>query len=313
MNRLDFIRNGAAFGMLAAAGCATDRAEPCRGCAEIAAKKGRGKCPFRLGAAGYTFVEFTLDKTLAMLRTMDVDELCAKDFHYPMTATPAQLKELVKKTSDFGVHLYGAGPISTKTEDEAKRAFEYCAVLGVPTLVGVPAEVFDASLGWKGIRSSRKMCEVCARLADEYKINFAIHNHGANPKTGNPNLYPTVEDTAKIISGLSPRIGFCVDIAYTYADGFDPSDILRRHAERVFDVHLRNVAVADNGSSGAAADHGLIDYVKIFRTLREIGYTGVCGLELANAYGKPSEINPGADPSWVPRSIGYFRGIIDAI
>ena len=311
MNRLDFIRGGAVLGALAAAGCATDKAASCCGCAAPA--KGRGKCPFRLGVAGYTFNKFSLDETLAMLKTFNVGELCAKDFHYPMKATPAELKELVKKSTDFGVHLYGAGPITTKTEDDAKRAFDYCAALGVPTIVGEPAEVFDESLGWKGVRSSRKMCEVCAKLADEYKINFAIHNHGANPKTGNPNLYPTVEATAKIVSDLSPRIGFCVDIAYTHADGFDPSEILRRHAARVFDVHLRNVAVGDNGSSGAAADHGLIDYVRILRTLKEIGYTGVCGLELANAYLKPNDMNPGADPSWIPRSLGYFRGVMDAI
>jgi len=311
MNRLEFIKGGAVLGAIAAAGCATDKAASCCGCAAPA--KGRGKCPFRLGVAGYTFHKFSLDDTLAMLRKWDVGELCAKDFHYPMKASPAELKALVKKTSDFGVHLYGAGPISMNSEDDAKRAFAYCAELGVPTVVGVPGETFDPSLGWKGVRSSRRMCEVCAKLADEYKMNFAIHNHGANPKTGNPNLYPTVEATAKLISDLSPRIGFCVDIAYTYADGFDPSDILRRHAARVFDIHLRNVAVANNGSSGAAADHGLIDYVRILRTLKEFGYSGVCGLELANAYGASNEANPGADPSWIPRSIGYFRGLMDAI
>ena len=307
MNRREFLKCGAACGAMAAAGCATGGAKR----ATAAAGKSGG-CPFRLGVAGYTLVKFSLDESLKMLKTWDVGELCAKDFHYPLKASAAELKDLVKKTADFGVHLYGAGPITTRTEDDARRAFDYCAALGVPTLVGVPAEVFDASKGWAGNRSSRKMCEVCARLADEYKINFAIHNHGANPKTGNPNLYPTVEATAELIADLSPRIGFCVDIAYTHADGFDPSAILRKHAARVFDVHLRNVAVGDNGSSGAAADKGLIDYVRIFRTLREIGYSGVCGLELANAYLKPSDINPGADPSWVPRSIGYFRGIMDA-
>ena len=88
---------------------------------------------------------------------------------------------------------------------------------------------------------------------------------------------------------------------------------LRRNAARVFDVHLRNVAVAGNGSSGAAADAGLIDYVRVFRALKDIGFSRVCGLELANAYCKPSDINPGADPSWVPRSIGYFRGLADAV
>ena len=306
MNRRDFLKCGAAAGALAAAGCATTGATG-------AASSGKGRCPFRIGVAGYTLVKFKLDEALKMLKTWDVGEFCAKDFHYPMTASVEELKALVRKSSEYGVHLYGAGPITTKTEDDAKRAFDYCAALGVPTVVGVPAEVFDASKGWAGIRSSRKMCEVCSRLADEYKMNFAIHNHGANPKTGNPNLYPTVEATAKIIADLSPRIGFCVDIAYTHADGYDPSEILRRHAARVFDIHLRNVAIGDNGSSGAAADRGLIDYVKIFRTLKEIGYSGVCGLELANAYGKANDANPGADPSWVPRSLGYFRGLVDAI
>ena len=60
--------------------------------------------------------------------------------------------------------------------------------------------------------------------------------------------------------------------------------ILRRFADRVFDVHLRNTAIADNGSSGAPADAGTIDYLKVLRALKEIEYAGACGLELRNAY-----------------------------
>lgn len=307
-SRREFLLAGAGLAAVAAGGCASAKC----GCGSAPAV-GKGACPFRLGVAGYTLYKYKkLEEALALLQTWGVTEFCAKDFHYPMTASKAELKRLVKLSADYGVHLYGAGPITTKTEDDAKRAFDYCAELGVPTVVGVPAEVFDASKGWAGIRSSRKMCEVCAKLADEYKLNFAIHNHGANPKTGNPNLYPTVEATAQLIGDLSPRIGFCVDIAYTNADGFDPSTILRKYASRVFDVHFRNTSIAGNGSSGAAADAGVIDYVKIVRTLKEINYTGVCGLELANAF-SPSDINKGADPSWIPRSLGYFRGVMDAV
>ena len=93
MNRLDFIRGGAALGAVAAAGCVTGKKEPCRGCEDLAKTKGRGKCPFRLGAAGYTFHKFSLDETLAMLKTWNVGELCAKSFHYPMKASAAELKE----------------------------------------------------------------------------------------------------------------------------------------------------------------------------------------------------------------------------
>jgi hypothetical protein len=146
--------------------------------AEIRRVKPSDYCLFQAADLFCTLelVKFKLDEALAMLKTWDVGEFCAKDFHYPMTASAAELKELVRKTADAGVHLYGAGPITTKTEDDAKRAFDYCAALGVPTMVGVPAEVFDASKGWAGNRSSRKMCEVCARLADEYKIKGKIGN-----------------------------------------------------------------------------------------------------------------------------------------
>ncbi len=275
---------------------------------------GKTGCPFRLGVAGYTYVKHSLEATLAKLQAFGVNWLCAKDFHYPLTATDAELKALVAKSADFGVKLYGAGPITLKTADEVKRAFDYCATLGVPTVVGVPCTLkFPELGGWRGLAGDRTLCELCSAKADEYKLNFAIHNHGRNPKTGVPTLYATVPDTYEMIKDLSPRMGFCVDIAYTQADGLDPAATLRTYAARVFDVHVRNTSILDNGSSGAPADKGRIDYVRVFRVLKEINYTGVCGLELANAFAKPGGINPGADPSWIPRSLGYFRGIMDAI
>lgn len=291
-------------------GCGTTGGGKCRAsCAKGAAEAGEGNCPFRLGMAGYTLGGFDLDGALKELERVGVRWFCAKDCHYPLGASAAELKELVRKSADHGVRLYAAGPISVFTADEAKRAFDYCATLGVPTFAGVPGEKGPDGKS----RSSLKMCETVAALADEYGINFGIHNHGANPKTGNPQLYPTAVATWDYIKDLSPRLGFCLDIAYTEADGYDSAEILRRFSDRVFDVHLRNTAIAGNGSSGAPADAGSIDYLRVIRALKEIGYTGACGLELRNAYLKPSDVNPGADPSWIPRSIGYFRGLMAAV
>jgi sugar phosphate isomerase/epimerase len=296
----------AAAAASALAGCATGGERRRAGGASPA---GEGNCPFRLGMAGYTLGGFDLDGALKMLERDGVRWFCAKDCHYPLKSSPAELKALVEKSGDRGVRLYAAGPISVNTPDEARRAFEYCATLGVPTFSGVPGEKGPDGKPC----SSRRMCEAVAAMADEYGINFAIHNHGANPKTGNPRLYPTAVATWELIRDLSPRLGFCLDIAYTEADGYDSADILRRYAGRVFDVHLRNTAVRGNGSSGAPADAGTIDYLKVVRALKETGYSGVCGLELRNAFLKPSDINPGADPSWIPRSIGYFRGLMGAV
>ena len=307
-SRRDFFMGAAAVAATSAlAGCASGGGRCCgKGGASPA---GEGNCPFRLGVAGYTLGGFGLDESLKMLNCFGIRWLCAKDCHYPMKSSPAELKDLVRKSEDCGVRLYAAGPIQVLSPDEAKRAFDYCAELGVPTFSGVPVEK-----GQDGkVRGSRKMCEAVAALADEYRINFAIHNHGANPKTGNPMVYPTAVDTWELIKDLSPRIGLCLDIAYTEADGYDAAAIIRRFAPRIYDVHLRDTAIKSNGSSGAAAGDGTIDYVKVLRALKDVGFSGACGVELRNSFLKPSEVNPGADPSWLPRSIGYFRGVMDAI
>ena len=262
---------------------------------------------FKIAMAGYTYVKSNVDQTLAALEKLDVHYLCVKNFHLPFDSIAAQIAEFKKKCADRGVTPYGVGPISMSTPDEAKKYFDYAAALGVGVLVGIPGEKKMIN-GKEKSASSRKMCEVCAKLAGEYKIKYAIHNHGANPKTGNPNLYPTLVSTYEYIRDLDPNIGFCMDIAYTYADGFDPAEIIRKYGNRIFDGHIRNIAApGDNGSAGVSGPAGVINYRPVFEALRDIGYEGCLGLELANAFGKQG------DTLWIPESIGYFRAILDSL
>jgi sugar phosphate isomerase/epimerase len=261
---------------------------------------------FHLAMAGYTYNKFNIDQTLADLERFDVHYLCVKNFHLPFDATAGQIAEFKKKCADHGVTPYGVGPISMTTPDEAKKFFDYAAALGVGVLVGVPGEKKEIN-GKVKQASSRRMCEECSKLAAQYDIKFAIHNHGANPKTGNPDLYPTVVSTYEYIKDLDPRMGFCVDIAYTHADGFDVADIVRTYHKRIFDGHVRNIDPGNNGSAGVSAPNGVIQYRRIFEALRDVGYEGCLGLELANAFGKQG------DTLWIPESIGYFRAMIDSL
>jgi len=305
MKRREFLGLGAA--MAAAGAFGADAGARC-------AAAGRKSCPFKLGMAGYTYYRFTLDETLEALEKFDVHGLCAKDKHFPLTATPAELKALVAKCRDHGVEIYGAGPLNIGSPDEAKKVFDYAAALGVKTVVGVPWQpAEDGSTAWGKRRASRELCELTSKLCAEYDMRCAIHNHGRNPKTGSPALYGAPCDTWEMVKDLDPRMGICMDVAYTFADGFDPADTIRAYRKRLFDLHFRNIAQPDNGSSGAAAHRGKIDYVRIVRALKETDYDGWCGIELANAFGKSSDANPGADPSWIPLSVGYFRGLMDAV
>ena len=294
MNRREFLKTGALGTVLATmAGCAAPAcgARTCRG----------AKPRYHVAMAGYTYNKFKLDQTLADLEKYDVHYLCVKNFHLPFNATATQIAEFKRKCADHGVTPYGTGPISIDNADDMKRRFDYTAAIGASILVGVPGEK-----GSDGkMQSSRKMCEIASTLSHEYGIRFAIHNHGANPKTGNPRLYPTVPATYELIKDLDPNMGFCMDVAYTFADGFDPAEIVRKYGARIFDGHLRNISDPGNGSSGITAHRGVIDYLPFFRALAEIGYDGCFGLELANSF--PN------NPQWIPESLGYFRGLIAAV
>lgn len=280
------------------------------GCVTAVPSRANGNPKMRIGMAGYTYNRFTLDETLAALERFDIHGLCAKNFHFPYEATSGELKGLIAKCADRGVQIYAAGPISMNDVETAKRMFDYCAALGVSTMVGVPGEKRADGK----IVTSRRLCETVSDLADKYCINFAIHNHGANPETGNPLLFPTCLGTYELVRDLGPRIGLCMDIAYTHADGYDPADVIRRCSDRIFDCHLRNIENPKNGSSGTLAWRGVVDYPSVFRTLGEVGYSGWCGLELANAFETKATKywNPGT-PDWIPLCLGYFRGVMDAM
>ena len=124
---------------------------------------------FNLAMAGYTYNKFSIDQTLDALERLDVHYLCVTNVPLPFTSTAAQLAEFKTQCADHGVTPYGVGPIYMSTPDEAKKYFDYTAALGVDVLVGVPGEKKVIN-GKETSASSRKMCEVCAKLAGEYTL-----------------------------------------------------------------------------------------------------------------------------------------------
>ena len=283
MNRREFISAGLGFaGALSLSGCASF---------------GRG-CGFKLAMAGYTLHRFRADEAVKFCERNGFKYLCVKNFHLPFDSTPAQMAEFRRKCADRGITPYGVGPIYMETAEKARAYFDYAAALGVNVLVGVPGEKHADGKP----RSSRKMCEAVSALCAEYGIRFAIHNHGRNPKTGNPNLYPAVPETWELIKDLDPRVGLCVDWAYTYADGLDCAEVAQKYRSRIFDGHVRCLSDKGNGSAGINPAGRVFDYDGIFAALKRIGYDGCLGLELANAFPK--------NPEWIDESRRYFEGLV---
>jgi sugar phosphate isomerase/epimerase len=265
------------------------RAQPQTGTADV------GRDPFRLGVAGYTFNKFNLDQTLEMLRRVDVHFLCIKDFHLPLKSTDAEIAAFHAKCRAAGVTGYGVGPIYMGTEDDVTQAFDYARRVGVKTVVGVPFKMAE-----KKRVASPELLRFVETKVREHDALYAIHNHGPDM----PELFPSAEATMDMIRSLDRRIGLCLDIGHELRDGKDPVQALVQFADRVHDIHLKNVTAATKAGRGIELPRGAIDIPAFVRALRRIPYRGVCSLE----YEKDMD-NPLAG---IAECIGYFRGVADA-
>lgn len=237
---------------------------------------------FKLGMAGYTFVNFDLDKTLETMQTLNVKYLCIKDFHLPLNSTDEQIAAFHAKLASKGVTGYAVGPIYMKTQQEVDNAFAYAKRVGVKTIVGVP---------------NVELLPYVDKKVKEYNFHYAIHLHGPDIT-----LYPDADDVWKHTKDLDSRIGMCLDIGHDLRNGKDPIKDLEKYHSRVFDIHIKDVTGNTKLGYTVEIGRGLIDFPGFVRMLRKVGYKGVCSLE--------HEKNMKDPFLGIAEAIGYFRGVI---
>ena len=244
---------------------------------------------FHLGMAGYTFVKFDIDKTLAFMKKIDVHYLCIKDFHLPIDASAEQIAQFKEKLAAHDVIGYAVGPIYMKDVEAVDKAFAYAQRVGVDLIVGVPGVWGD-----KGPRY-----DVLDRVEQKVKetgIRYAIHLHGPDMP-----LYPDATSIWNDVKDRDPRLGICLDIGHDMRAGSDPIKDLKRYGKRVFDIHLKDVTEGTKAGHAIELGRGAIDFPRFVKMLRKVGYKGSLSLE----YEKDM-----TDPFiGIAESVGYFKSI----
>jgi sugar phosphate isomerase/epimerase len=241
--------------------------------------------PLQLGMASYTLRKFDLDQALAMTNRVGLHAICLKSFHLPLDATKEEIDIAVAKVKQAGIRLYGGGVIGMKTESQVDQAFQYAKAAGMAKIVGAPT------------------AEMLPRIHDkvqQYDIKVCIHNHGPGDKH-----FPTPEVAYAQIKQLDQRIGLCHDIGHTLRYGEDPIAQTKSCADRLLDVHLKDVTEATKKGQTTACGRGVIDLPAMVRTLIEIGFTGIASFEYEAHADDPL---PG-----LAESVGYIRGVLDSI
>ena len=269
---------GLGLGSLAAMGAAsrTQAAEKCE-------KNTPGSAKFNLGLASYTTRKFGLEDTLKMAKRVGLDYLCFKSFHLALDATPEQIEKTREEVKKAGLTLYGGGVIYMKDEKAVEEAFKYADAAGMSVIVGVPVpEVLP---------------KVDKILNDYPNICVAIHNHGPGDK-----VYPTPEVAYEKIKGLNKRLGLCIDVGHVVRYGECPVKSIKTCADRIFDVHLKDVSKAAKDGHCCEAGRGVIDLPAVLKALIEINFDRVASFEYEKDADDPL---PG-----LAESVGYVRGIL---
>jgi len=215
---------GAAAGLSGFASLEVGAAEPL-----VKGMPNTEKLGWRVGFSAYSFRGVTVFEALERIAATGLHyaELFAWQRLGPKNpdAKPAAglaktlQNDLKKKAADSGVEMIGIYT-GLDSPDSAKATFAFAAKMGFEVIVGEPpATLFDT----------------IEKLAEEYRVDFALHNH---PK---PSRYWNPETGLAALKGHSNRMGFCCDTGHWCRCGLDPVAALKKIGQRAKTFHLKDL------------------------------------------------------------------------
>jgi inosose dehydratase len=234
-----------------------------------------------VGMAGYTFLNFNVEQTIAMMKRTGVSFLSIKDFHLPLNSNADKIAEVKQQFNAGGITIYAAGVIYMKSKEEVDRAFAYAKNLGVDLIVGVPTV---------------ELLPYTEEKVKQYNIRVAIHNHGPEDK-----LYPSPSNVITHIEKMDKRMGLCLDIGHSLRAGTDPAKAVKDYGSRIFDLHIKDLKSNAKDAKATELGRGVIDLPALVKALNKAKFAGKCSIEFEMDMKDPL---PG-----IAESVGYFHAV----
>ena len=249
-----------------------------------AASKVEDDAGFKLGVASYSLRKLSRADAIKALQKLNVSYINIKEFHAPLTSTPAELAQARRDFESAGIKILGVGNVSFAKDDdgEMRRNFEYAKALGAPVIVMAPTAITAPKI---------------EKLVKEYNIKAAIHNHGPEDKH-----FPAPSDVLKVVKSMDQRMGLCVDIGHTARTGTDVLTSIKDAGPRLHDMHVKDLRSFTDKDSQVAVGDGAMPIASMFKLLQKMGYKGGVMLEY--------EINADNPVPGMEKSFAYMRGVL---
>jgi inosose dehydratase len=236
-------------------------------------------------AAGYRFVEPYVYTPVSLSVNSHLGLETTTPYHH-LRADTADMPALNRLRTELGLEFSALDAHATLLLPQigvpyVRRAIELAASLACPIVMTDEGPVPEA---WMPL--DRAMDIFCVSLdaivphAQAFGVRFAVELH--NALTARPDMLD------RLLRRFGPEeLGVNFDTGNAFLAGNDPVEYLRRFADRVIHVHLKDIPAAQLSERGlvtgtrvgVAAGEGVIDIPGIVGVLAEAGYTGVLSVE----------------------------------
>jgi len=229
---------------------------------------------FNLAMASYTFHRYKFFEAIDKTAALGLDEIEGYQHHRFSEEKPDTMlcelnrqdkEQLRAKLDNAGVKMSQYFVDLPSNERQCREVFEYAKSLGVKVIVSEPEP---------------EAIEMIDKLANEYDIRVAIHDHPRESKYfPHPSTYWNPDKVAEVCEGRSDMIGACADIGHWIRSGIDPVMALKRLSGRIITLHFKDLNRPFPQTYDCPWGTGVIDFEGIINELKMQGFDGQVSVE----------------------------------
>lgn len=228
---------------------------------------------WQLGIQTYTFNRFTFVEAVNKARDLGVRAVegfawqkiggDAGDTQLNHKAPAEAIAVAQKALEDAGVRLVSYYVANFGDEEEARKYFQFARKMGIRQFVCEP---------------TAEQLDLLDKLAQEYRVRIAIHNHPKDPKKDDYKHWDP-DAVLELIRGRSRMIGCCADTGHWIRSGLDPVECLKKYEGRLFSLHMKDVKAKERDAHDVPFGTGVGNVEGQLKELARQKFSGLIAIE----------------------------------